>query len=278
MACESCRFFLESFSTFDLKKMLFSSILCSILTKKSSVFGKLLMLRHKTNLAFGSTSLITLVTQFTITDRGYSSISRLWIQGPSLSHGQIPIPRNRAREAEGEDWGRKWGQSWNPKGHVSRPGRGPNLEVQIHDWGLCSYRRLGERQGQTFGKKKEICIHFELSCISTFFQARIGEAEECIDGLNSRTATTEKLRNRYHIDLEELQNESERINTQVQVAEKKLQTFDKVNSFIVLSCFFLLKDAYLIESGSIPILLLSDSINQCCGRKWIIVFKAHLYF
>lgn len=60
------------------------------------------------------------------------------------------------------------------------------------------------------------------------FQARIGEAEECIDGMNSKAATTEKLRVRYQMDLQELQNESERINTQAAIAEKKLQTFDKV--------------------------------------------------
>ena len=63
---------------------------------------------------------------------------------------------------------------------------------------------------------------------SIIFQARIGEAEECIDGMNSKAATTEKLRARYQMDLQELQNESERINTQVAIAEKKLQTFDKV--------------------------------------------------
>ena len=46
--------------------------------------------------------------------------------------------------------------------------------------------------------------------------------------MNSKVATTEKLRSRYQMDLDELQNESERINTQLAVADKKLQTFDKV--------------------------------------------------
>ena len=41
-------------------------------------------------------------------------------------------------------------------------------------------------------------------------------------------ATTEKLRSRYQIDLEELQSQSEKINSQVLIADKKLQTFDKV--------------------------------------------------
>lgn len=46
--------------------------------------------------------------------------------------------------------------------------------------------------------------------------------------MNSKAATTEKLRVRYQMDLQELQNESERINAQAAIAEKKLQTFDKV--------------------------------------------------
>ena len=68
-------------------------------------------------------------------------------------------------------------------------------------------------------------------------QARIGEAEECIDGLNSKAATTEKLRSRYQLDLDELQNESERISSRVTIATKKLQTFDKVKISII--CLFL---------------------------------------
>ena len=58
--------------------------------------------------------------------------------------------------------------------------------------------------------------------------ARIDEAEDCIDGLNTKVATTEKVRNRLQIDLEDLQVEFERVNSQVAVAEKKLNTFDKV--------------------------------------------------
>ena len=45
-------------------------------------------------------------------------------------------------------------------------------------------------------------------------------------------ATTEKLRSRYQLDLDELQNESERISSRVTVAEKKLQTFDKVRKLV----------------------------------------------
>ena len=42
---------------------------------------------------------------------------------------------------------------------------------------------------------------------------------------------------RYHVDLEDIQSEFERVNTQVAVSEKKLVTFDKVdwkNYFIFL--------------------------------------------
>ena len=34
-----------------------------------------------------------------------------------------------------------------------------------------------------------------------FLQARINEAEECIEGLSSKVTSTEKIRNRYHVDL-----------------------------------------------------------------------------
>ena len=64
----------------------------------------------------------------------------------------------------------------------------------------------------------------------SIFQARIAEAEDCIDGLNAKVATTEKLRNRYQIDLEDLQVEYEKVTAQIAVAEKKLKTFDKVST------------------------------------------------
>ena len=50
-------------------------------------------------------------------------------------------------------------------------------------------------------------------------------------------ATTEKLRSRYQLDLDELQNESERISSRVTVAEKKLQTFDKVRNSLFCLLF-----------------------------------------
>lgn len=78
--------------------------------------------------------------------------------------------------------------------------------------------------------------------------ARIGEAEECIESLtvkvvkqddnrddddddtddDSKVNVTEKIRNRFTIDLEDLQMEHERINSAISVAEKKLKNFDLV--------------------------------------------------
>ncbi len=54
-------------------------------------------------------------------------------------------------------------------------------------------------------------------------------------------ATTEKLRNRYQIDLEDLQVEFEKVTAQVAVAEKKLNTFDKVREYNTCSSVFFQK-------------------------------------
>ena len=66
--------------------------------------------------------------------------------------------------------------------------------------------------------------------------ARINEAEECIEGLNLKVQATEKIRNRYAIDLEDLQMEHERITSAIAVAEKKLKNFDLVVSEWKLKC------------------------------------------
>jgi len=68
----------------------------------------------------------------------------------------------------------------------------------------------------------------DLENARTKLMARINEAEECIEGLNVKVNVTEKIRNRYQIDLEDLQMEYERINTAIAVAEKKLKNFDIV--------------------------------------------------
>jgi len=66
--------------------------------------------------------------------------------------------------------------------------------------------------------------------------ARISEAEECIDGLNVKVHSTEKVKNRYQIDLEDLQMEYERVNAAVAVAEKKLKNFDAIIGEWKLKC------------------------------------------
>ena len=89
------------------------------------------------------------------------------------------------------------------------------------------------RRGEDIALVTRTCRAAQLAASVTtdnsIFQARIAEAEDCIDGLNAKVATTEKLRNRYQIDLEDLQVEFEKVTAQIAVAEKKLKTFDKVS-------------------------------------------------
>ena len=66
--------------------------------------------------------------------------------------------------------------------------------------------------------------------------ARINEAEECIEGLTLKVHATEKIRNRYAIDLEDLQMEYERISSAIAVAEKKMKNFDLVVGEWKLKC------------------------------------------
>ena len=66
--------------------------------------------------------------------------------------------------------------------------------------------------------------------------ARINEAEECIEGLGSKVNTTEKIRNRYQMDLEDLQMELERINSSISISDKKLKNYDTVVGEWKLKC------------------------------------------
>ena len=66
--------------------------------------------------------------------------------------------------------------------------------------------------------------------------ARINEAEECIEGLTSKVNTTEKIRNRYQMDLEDLQLELERINSAISASDKKLKNYDAVIGEWKLKC------------------------------------------
>merc|ERR1719151_346655 len=57
---------------------------------------------------------------------------------------------------------------------------------------------------------------------------RLQEAEETIDSLHNKVASTEKTKHRLDTELEDLQLEFERINAAAIVAEKRAQNFDKV--------------------------------------------------
>merc|ERR1712029_1229408 len=59
-------------------------------------------------------------------------------------------------------------------------------------------------------------------------QMRLQEAEETIDSLHNKVASTEKTKHRLDTELEDLQLEFERINAAAIVAEKRAENFDKV--------------------------------------------------
>merc|ERR1712203_515309 len=58
--------------------------------------------------------------------------------------------------------------------------------------------------------------------------ARLGEAEETIETLNQKVATTEKTRHRLETELEDLQLEYERVHAAAIITEKRGRNFDKV--------------------------------------------------
>merc|ERR1719221_1947219 len=59
-------------------------------------------------------------------------------------------------------------------------------------------------------------------------QMRLEEAEETIDSLHTKVASTEKTKHRLDTELDDLQLEFERVNAAAIVAEKRAQNFDKV--------------------------------------------------
>jgi myosin heavy chain 6/7 len=68
----------------------------------------------------------------------------------------------------------------------------------------------------------------ELEGNKTKLQMRLQEAEETIESLQSKVASTEKTKHRLDTELEDLQLEYERVNAAAIVAEKRAQNFDKV--------------------------------------------------
>merc|ERR1712147_265156 len=58
--------------------------------------------------------------------------------------------------------------------------------------------------------------------------ARVQEAEETIETLNQRVASTEKTKHRLETELEDLQLEYERVHAAAIITEKRGRNFDKV--------------------------------------------------
>ena len=67
--------------------------------------------------------------------------------------------------------------------------------------------------------------------------ARLAEAEETIDSLNSKVASTEKTKYRLEAELEDLQMEYERVHAAAVVTEKRGRNFDKVQVIRFLYLF-----------------------------------------
>merc|ERR1712135_92824 len=70
----------------------------------------------------------------------------------------------------------------------------------------------------------------ELEMARNKLQARIAEAEECIDQLNQKVASTEKTNHRMQTDLEDISMEYERVHAAAIITEKRGRNFDKVIS------------------------------------------------
>ena len=60
--------------------------------------------------------------------------------------------------------------------------------------------------------------------------SRLVEAEETIETLNQKVASTEKARNRLETELDDLQMEYERVHASAIITEKRGRNFDKVFS------------------------------------------------
>ena len=59
--------------------------------------------------------------------------------------------------------------------------------------------------------------------------ARVAEAEEAIETLNQKVASTEKTKHRLETELEDLQLEYERVHAAAVITERRGKNFDKVN-------------------------------------------------
>merc|ERR1712112_64264 len=68
----------------------------------------------------------------------------------------------------------------------------------------------------------------ELEGSKAKLSARLSEAEETIDSLNQKVASTEKTKHRLETELEDLQLEYERVHAAAIITEKRGRNFDKV--------------------------------------------------
>merc|ERR1712038_579078 len=68
----------------------------------------------------------------------------------------------------------------------------------------------------------------ELEGSKAKLSARLTEAEETIDSLNQKVASTEKTKHRLEVELEDLQLEYERVHAAAIITEKRGRNFDKV--------------------------------------------------
>ena len=78
----------------------------------------------------------------------------------------------------------------------------------------------------------------ELESSRSKLSARLNEAEETIDTLNQKVASTEKTKHRLETELEDLQLEYERVHAAAIITEKRGKNFDKVLVNIILLCLF----------------------------------------
>ncbi len=70
----------------------------------------------------------------------------------------------------------------------------------------------------------------ELEASKTKLTARLSEAEETIDSLNQKIASTEKTKHRLEAELDDIQLEYERVHAAAIISEKRGRNFDKVFS------------------------------------------------
>ena len=70
----------------------------------------------------------------------------------------------------------------------------------------------------------------ELESSKQKLTARLAEAEETIESLNQKVASTEKTKHRLETELEDLQLEYERVHAAAIITEKRGKNFDKVNN------------------------------------------------